>query len=126
MIIFKNCINIPNNFDCYRMRSNRDIDIENEKYLHNFLFQNVVNRNHPEVLQLLLGNGYNPNYKDTNNETPLHVAVKSRHLECLRILLKNQQCDRNLKVTITIFKFLKFVFFLYTICIYRINMEKQL
>jgi len=43
--------------------------------------------NHPEVVELLLEHGANPNVRDYDGYTPLHYAVEGCHVDVARVLL---------------------------------------
>lgn len=51
---------------------------------------------YPNLTRILLENGENPNYKDSNGQTALFYAVRTNHIDVITILLENG-ADINIK-----------------------------
>ena len=59
--------------------------------------------NHPDIVNLLLAKGANPNAQDRNGNTPLHLAAMQgdSHLEIIRILLAHGAKQLNNKLNLS-------------------------
>jgi len=55
--------------------------------IHNAIFHNDYEGDYPQVIQLLLEHGANPNAQDNQRRTPLHLVSSSSRLDFARILL---------------------------------------
>lgn len=49
----------------------------------------AVESNQPDVIQLLLLHGFNPDVRAKGGLTPLHLAVTNGQVECVRALVEN-------------------------------------
>lgn len=63
---------------------------------HIFLFS--VNKENIDIVALLLNNNINPNVRDSNGNTPLHIATLKNNIELLGLLLKNDIVQRQLNL----------------------------
>lgn len=52
--------------------------------------------NFPAILSVLLENRSDPDLVDEDLNTPLHLAMKMGHLECVRVLL--EECRVNIAI----------------------------
>jgi ankyrin repeat protein len=73
------------------------------RYTFIFPILTLINRNHPKVLLLLLQNGASSNEINGNKRTPLHLAAINGHVDCVRMLLLDLECDLELEVIISVF-----------------------
>ena len=55
----------------------------------NTLLHEAVDADQPDVVQLLLLHGLNPNKQSKQGLTPLHLAVSKGLVDCVRALLEN-------------------------------------
>lgn len=66
--------------------SDVNLNLLNEKSGYS-LAMTLVQEGQEENLELFLKNGFNPNFKDKRNETPLLYAVKQKNIKAIKILI---------------------------------------
>ena len=63
--------------------------MDSEKYCRNI--HNLIKRNLPDCLTVLVGSGIKVNVRDDKGVTPLLIAAQQGHDQCLDNLVKNQE-----------------------------------
>ena len=73
------------------------IDLDSQAAHGHTAMMYAVAYNYPDVVELLLDSGANPNVKAENGETALHIALRKRNFESSLALIKNENTRLDIK-----------------------------
>ena len=91
---------LKNHFITSNMAINKILDFSlflRDKYQKTQVHRLAEHGRHDELASLIAKRFCDPNLVDDEGNTPLHLACKIRHSQCVQVLLASEKIDVNLK-----------------------------